>query len=364
MGSGDVSGADGGSADVGGGGDRDDEWGRGSAHEDGVNEAGAPETGMNDPGGGEPVVRDSAVHESAVSDRRAASESAANEPGVRLLGPAEVRSLAAALDLRPTKKLGQNFVIDPNTIRRIVVAARLDPGQRVLEVGPGLGSLTLGLLDGGARVVAVEIDDRLAARLPETLAEYAPGVPVDVLRADALTVTEAQLAEVGDQPSALVANLPYNVSVPVLIHLLTALPGIRTGLVMVQQEVAERIAAGPGSKVYGVPSVKLAWFGQWELAGLVGTNVFWPAPNVGSALLRFTARDHVPEDEVARDQLFAVVDAAFSARRKTLRQGLAAWAGSAASAEAKLRDAGIDPSARAEQLGFADFVRLARHDVP
>lgn len=281
-----------------------------------------------------------------------------------LLGPAEVRALAGALDLQPTKKLGQNFVIDPNTIRRIVAAARTDPGQRVLEIGPGLGSLTLGLLDAGADVIAVEIDQRLAARLPITLADRAPGKQVDVLGADALELPLSDLADVGELPTAIVANLPYNVSVPVLIHLLTVVPTLRQGLVMVQHEVAERIAAQPGSKVYGVPSVKLAWFGRWEIAGLVGTNVFWPAPNVGSALLRFTANGDGAGDEALRTATFDVVDAAFSARRKTLRQSLAAWAGSPQAAEARLRDAGIDPSARAERLGLLDFVALADSSRP
>ncbi len=282
------------------------------------------------------------------------------DSGVKLLGPSDVRALAATLDIRPTKKLGQNFVIDPNTIRRIVAASGVVPGQRVLEVGPGLGSLTLGLMDVGAHVVAVEIDARLADQLPATLAERAPGVPADVLHSDAMAVTAAEVEAAGDSPTALVANLPYNVSVPVLVHLLTVLPGVRTGLVMVQQEVAERIAAPPGSKVYGVPSAKLAWFGRWEVAGLVGTNVFWPAPNVGSALLRFSARDVSLGDEALRGEVFAAIEAAFSARRKTLRQALGDWAGSPAAAEAILRSAGIDPSNRAERLSLADFVGLAK----
>lgn len=278
---------------------------------------------------------------------------------VRLLGPADVRALAADLGVQPTKKLGQNFVIDPNTIRRIVAAAGVRAGQRVLEVGPGLGSLTLGLLDAEASVVAVEIDDRLAERLPRTIREFAPGVGIDVIREDALKVSAAQVEAVGAPPSAIVANLPYNVSVPVLIHLLTTLPGVRSGLVMVQQEVAERIAAGPGTRTYGVPSVKLAWFGRWDVAGLVGTHVFWPAPNVGSALLRFVAHDDLPGDDGLRAELFAVVEAGFSARRKTLRQALASWAGSPSEVERIVRSVGIDPSTRAEQLSRDDFVRIA-----
>ncbi len=277
---------------------------------------------------------------------------------VRLLGPAQVRELAAELSIQPTKKLGQNFVIDPNTIRRIVQAARVEPGTRVLEIGPGLGSLTLGLLEAGSSVVVVEIDRRLAARLPATVSERAPGAHVDVIVGDAMQVGRPEIAAAGASPVALVANLPYNVSVPVLVHVLGQLPSIHTGLVMVQQEVAERIAARPGGRVYGAPSAKLAWYGQWELAGLVGTNVFWPAPNVGSALLRFTGAE-APGDDALRCETFAVIEAAFSARRKTLRQALAGWAGSAAQAEARLRAAGVDPQARAERLGVAEFVALA-----
>src|SRR3954452_15998589 len=198
--------------------------------------------------------------------------------GPRLLGPADVRSLAASLDLRPTKQRGQNFVIDANTVRRIVRESGVGPDDVVVEVGPGLGSLTLALLEVAGRVVAIEVDDRLAALLPETIAAYAPGQAdrFEVVLADAMRVDTVP----GPAPTALVANLPYNVSVPVLLHLLTLLPSLQHGLVMVQSEVAERLAAAPGSKVYGIPSVKAAWFADVRRAGTIGRNVFWPAPNV------------------------------------------------------------------------------------
>ena len=276
--------------------------------------------------------------------------------GSRLLGPAEVRSLAAELDLRPTKQRGQNFVIDANTVRRIVREARVGPDDVVVEVGPGLGSLTLALLEVGARVVAVEVDERLAARLPATVAEHAPDAldRLDVVTADALRVTELP----GPPPTTLVANLPYNVSVPVLIHLLTLLPSLERGLVMVQAEVADRLSAGPGSKVYGIPSVKAAWFADVRRAGAVSRQVFWPEPNVDSGLVAWTRRDP-PATSASREQVFAVVDAAFAQRRKGLRGALRALAGSADAAETALVRAGIDPLARGEQLTVLDFTRLA-----
>ena len=276
--------------------------------------------------------------------------------GSRLLGPAEVRSLAAELDLRPTKQRGQNFVIDANTVRRIVRESGVGPGDVVVEVGPGLGSLTLALLDVGVHVVAVEVDERLAARLPATVAEWAPDAVdrLEVVAADALRVTELP----GPPPTALVANLPYNVSVPVLIHLLTLLPSLERGLVMVQAEVADRLAAPPGSKVYGVPSVKAAWFADVRRAGTVGRQVFWPAPNVDSGLVAWERRDP-PQTTATREQVFAVVDAAFAQRRKGLRGALRVLAGSAGAAEAALTRAGIDPLARGESLGVRDFARIA-----
>lgn len=276
--------------------------------------------------------------------------------GPRLLGPAEVRSLAAALDLRPTKQRGQNFVIDANTCRRIVRQSGIGADDVVLEVGPGLGSLTLALLEVARRVVAVEIDDKLAAALPGTIATHAPGqvARFEVIHADALRI--ASLPD--PQPTALVANLPYNVSVPVLLHMMTLLPSLERGLVMVQAEVADRLAAPPGSKVYGVPSVKAAWFADVRRAGSIGRNVFWPAPNVDSGLVAWTRRDP-PATTATRQQVFAVIDAAFAHRRKALRGALRELAGSAEAAEAALTHAGVEPLARGESLGIHQFVGIA-----
>ena len=276
--------------------------------------------------------------------------------GPRLLGPADVRSLAASLGIRPTKQRGQNFVIDANTVRRIVRAAGLTPSDVVVEVGPGLGSLTLALLGAAERVVAVEIDPLLAGALPSTVASYAPDHVdrFEVVEADALRVTSLP----GPPPTALVANLPYNVSVPVLLHLMEILPSLRHGLVMVQAEVADRLAARPGSRTYGVPSVKAAWYASVRRAGSIGRNVFWPAPNVDSGLVAWEHRDPPPVD-VSREQVFAVVDAAFAQRRKTLRSTLKGYAGSAEAAEAALAHAGISPMARGESLGIEEFARIA-----
>lgn len=278
------------------------------------------------------------------------------EEPLPLLGATEIRRLADELGIRPTKTLGQNFVIDGNTIRRIVAAADLDPGQTVLEVGPGLGSLTLGILDAAAKVVAVEIDPPLARRLPETVAEFRPGREADltVILSDALKVTELP-----NEPTALVANLPYNVAVPVVLHLLEHFPSIRHGLVMVQDEVADRMSAVPGSKIYGVPSVKGAWYGTMRKAGVIGMNVFWPAPKIHSGLVSFT-RDAKRGDAPPRTEVFAVIDAAFAQRRKTLRAALSGWAGSGARAEAILNRAGIDPRERGEKLDIDGFVAIAR----
>ncbi|MGM1059813.1 16S rRNA (adenine(1518)-N(6)/adenine(1519)-N(6))-dimethyltransferase RsmA [Saccharothrix sp. Mg75] len=282
--------------------------------------------------------------------------SPSTDPGSSLLGPADVRRLAAELDVRPTKKLGQNFVHDPNTVRRIVAAAELTADDVVLEVGPGLGSLTLALLPACRAVVAVEIDGKLAERLPATAAERAPLLAdrLTVVHEDAMRVTADRLPVA---PTALVANLPYNIAVPVVLHLLAELPSLRTGLVMVQSEVADRMAAPPGSKVYGVPSVKLAWYADARRAGPVSRAVFWPVPNVDSALVAFTRRES--PSSVDRKALFSLVDAAFAQRRKMLRGALAGWAGSAAAAERLLVEAGVDPAVRGEQLGVADFVRIA-----
>jgi 16S rRNA (adenine1518-N6/adenine1519-N6)-dimethyltransferase len=275
-----------------------------------------------------------------------------------LLGPAAIRDLAQQLELRPTKTLGQNFLHDANTIRRIVRTAELTPEDVVLEVGPGLGSLTLGLLPAAAHVTAVEIDPRLAALLPRTVAERAPALAdrLTVVEADALRIREVP----GRAPTALVANLPYNVAVPVLLHLLELLPTLRRALVLVQAEVAERLAAAPGSPAYGVPSAKAAWYGEVRRAGNVGRRVFWPEPNVDSGLVALDRRPPPPGDRAAT---FAVIDAAFATRRKGLRAALARWAGGPAAAEARLRAAGIDPTTRGEQLSVADFARLAATEV-
>jgi 16S rRNA (adenine1518-N6/adenine1519-N6)-dimethyltransferase len=273
-----------------------------------------------------------------------------------LLGPAAVREIAGRLGIRPSKRLGQNFVIDPGTVRRIVTLAGLSPEDVVLEVGPGFGSLTLGLLPAVSRVVAVEVDPALATELPRTVAARAPGLAgrLEVVTGDAARVVRLP----GEPPSALVANLPYNVAVPVVLHLLATQPSLARGLVMVQAEVADRMTAPPGSRVYGVPSVKLAWFASARRAGGVPRTVFWPVPNVDSGLVAFTRRPP-PAVNVRRDEVFAVVDAAFSQRRKTLRAALARWAGSAAQAERILVAAGVEPGARGESLTVADFARIA-----
>lgn len=273
----------------------------------------------------------------------------------RLLGPADVRALAARLDLRPTKQRGQNFVIDANTVRRIVREAGVTADDVVVEVGPGLGSLTLALLEVVGRVVAIEVDDKLAGLLPETIAAYAPAQAdrLEVVRADAMRVDEVP----GPPPTALVANLPYNVSVPVLLHLLALLPSLERGLVMVQAEVADRLAAPPGSKVYGVPSVKAAWFADVRRAGAIGRNVFWPAPNVDSGLVAWTRREP-PSTMVPRERVFDVVDAAFAQRRKALRGALRVLA-PAEVVDAALERAGVEPLARGETLTVHDFVRIA-----
>jgi 16S rRNA (adenine1518-N6/adenine1519-N6)-dimethyltransferase len=275
---------------------------------------------------------------------------------VTLLGPAEVRELAARLGVRPTKTLGQNFVHDPNTVRRIVRAADPAAGDVVVEVGPGLGSLTLALLPQVERVHAVEIDPALAAALPATVAKHDPehADRLRVINRDALRVTAADF---DSPPTALVANLPYNVAVPVVLHLLATLPELRHGLVMVQKEVADRLTAGPGSKTYGVPSVKLAWYAEARQAGRVPPGVFWPVPNVDSGLVAFTRRE--PPADVDRDQVFAVVDAAFAQRRKILRGALAGWAGGPDEAERLLRAAGVDPGARGESLPVERFAAIA-----
>jgi 16S rRNA (adenine1518-N6/adenine1519-N6)-dimethyltransferase len=300
------------------------------------------------------------------------SENTSDSTGIRLLGPVEIRGLAAELDITPTKKLGQNFVLDPNTVRRIVTAADLTTDDHVIEVGPGLGSLTLALLEQAGDVTAVEIDPRLAERLPRTVADYAPERTDDVrvVLHDALTLSAADLDAAGvPRPTALVANLPYNVSVPVLLHLLQEFPSITRVLVMVQLEVADRLAASPGSKIYGVPSVKAGFHGRVRRAGTVGKNVFWPAPKIDSGLVRIdrwtdATRPWQPAvDEIGgerlRAEVFAVTDAAFLQRRKTLRAALSGYFGSGAAAGDVLEAAGIDPKERGEKLGTGQFVDLA-----
>jgi 16S rRNA (adenine1518-N6/adenine1519-N6)-dimethyltransferase len=268
----------------------------------------------------------------------------------------QLQALLAEHGVTPSRALGQNFVVDPNTVRRIVRTARLEPDDVVVEVGPGLGSLTLGLLDAAASVVAVEIDPLLAAQLPHTVAERRPdrAAGLTVVAADALRLDSLP----GPAPTALVANLPYNVAVPVLLHLLALLPGLRRCLVMVQAEVADRLAAPPGSRTYGVPSVKAAWYADVRRAGAVGASVFWPAPRVESGLVSLVRRPP-PPGAASRAEVFACVDAAFAQRRKTLRAALAGWAGSAAEADAVLRAAGVDPGARGERLTVAEFARVA-----
>ena len=271
-----------------------------------------------------------------------------------LLGPAEIRDLAALLDIQPTKKLGQNFVIDGNTVRKIVTTAAVTAGETVVEVGPGLGSLTLGLLETGASVVAVEIDKRLAAQLPVTVEAMQPGAALTVITQDALTITALP-----DDPTVLVANLPYNVSVPVLLHFLEHFPSLERGLVMVQAEVGERLAAQPGSKVYGAPSAKANWYGAWKTSGKVSRQVFWPVPNVDSILVGFS-REEQPGTETERVETFRIIDAAFQQRRKMLRQALAELMGGSAVASTRIEAAGLAPTSRGEELTVLDFLAIAR----
>jgi len=283
------------------------------------------------------------------------------DPQGPLLGPADIRELAAALGVRPTKQRGQNFVIDANTVRRIVRTAQVTPEDSVVEVGPGLGSLTLALLEAAAHVTAVEIDDVLAAALPATIEARIPQKKdaFALVHSDAMLVRELP----GPAPTALVANLPYNVAVPVLLHMLDTFPTIERTLVMVQAEVADRLAAAPGSKVYGVPSVKANWYADVKRAGSIGRNVFWPAPNVDSGLVGLVRRAEPVATTATKREVFAVVDAAFAQRRKTLRAALSGWAGSAAAAEAALVAAGVSPQARGEALTVEEFARIAENKV-
>lgn len=292
------------------------------------------------------------------SERAAGSAESAEGAGAALLGPAQIRDLAQRLDLRPTKQWGQNFVVDANTVRKIVRVARVGEDDVVVEVGPGLGSLTLALLPVVHRVIAIEVDPRLAGALEDTVRTLQPQ-NADKLRlvaGDALTITRLP----GPKPTALVANLPYNISVPVVLSFLEHFPSLQRVLVMVQLEVAERLAAKPGSKTYGVPSLKAAWYAEVDLAGRIGRNVFWPAPNVDSGLVSLVRRDP-PRTSASREEVFRCIDAAFLHRRKSLRGALASWAGSPALAEAALVAAGVDPRARGEQLDIEAFARIAEH---
>ena len=274
---------------------------------------------------------------------------------VELLGAGEIRSLATELDLRPTKKLGQNFVIDPNTIRKIVSAAQLSATDKVVEIGPGLGSLTLGLLEKVDQLIAIEFDEKLASRLSLTLDQKAPQKSCQIVHADAMNVTELDF-----EPDALVANLPYNISVPVILHFLENFSSISKVLVLVQAEVAARLVAGPGSKTYGSPSAKLAWYGKATAAGVVSRSIFWPVPNVDSALVYFEKRS-TPLPTTLRAEVFRVIDGAFAQRRKTLRQALSGWAGSPDQAEQILLKAGVSPQARGEDLSIDNFIEVAKH---
>jgi 16S rRNA (adenine1518-N6/adenine1519-N6)-dimethyltransferase len=273
---------------------------------------------------------------------------------VELLGAGEIRSLASELDLRPTKKLGQNFVIDPNTIRKIVAAAQLSATDKVVEIGPGLGSLTLGLLEKVDNLIAIEFDQKLATRLASTLKQKASEKSCQIVHADAMNVSQLDF-----EPDALVANLPYNISVPVILHFLESFPSISKVLVLVQAEVAARLVAGPGSKTYGSPSAKLAWYGKATAAGVVSRSIFWPVPNVDSALVYFEKRATALPPSL-RPEVFRVVDGAFAQRRKTLRQALSGWAGSPDQAEQMLIKAGVSPQARGEDLSIDDFIEVAK----
>ena len=271
-----------------------------------------------------------------------------------LLGAAQIRELAAALDLKPSKSLGQNFVIDSNVCTKIVRTAAVGPTDIALEIGPGLGSLTLALLDSAASVVAVEIDSRLAGQLPITVANHFEHPEnLTVLNQDALSIQSLPV-----NPTVLVANLPYNVSVPVLLHLLEKFESLRTGVVMVQAEVADRLAAKPGTKEYGIPSVKAAWWAEVKGAGSVSRSVFWPAPNVDSKLVSFTRRQ-TPGDEELRRKVFTIIDAAFAQRRKMLRSALSSLYGSSSAAEQILQRADIDPTLRGEALEISSFCAIA-----
>ena len=271
-----------------------------------------------------------------------------------LLGAAEIRELAAALDLKPSKSLGQNFVHDGNVCKKIVRIAGLTSTDIALEIGPGLGSLTLAMLEEAQSVVAVEIDNRLATQLPITASKHSERADkLTVITQDALTLKSLPV-----DPTVLIANLPYNVSVPVFLHLLEILPTLRSGVVMVQAEVANRLAANPGGKEYGIPSVKAAWWADVKNVGTVSRSIFWPAPNVDSKLVGFTRRETAGSEE-SREKVFTIIDAAFAQRRKMLRSALSSLYGSSSAAEAILIKAGIDPTLRGEALQIESFCKIA-----
>lgn len=291
---------------------------------------------------------------------RVESASTPDNSASGLLGPVEVRELAERLGVSPTKKLGQNFVIDRNTVRKIVRLAHVEAADSVIEVGPGLGSLTLGLTETGAHVLAVEIDGRLAQELPHTVSTMQPHSAdrLRVVHSDALALTAEHIGST--TPDVLVANLPYNVSVPILMHLLELLPGLRRGLVMVQAEVGHRIAAAPGTKEYGSPSAKAAWYGDWRIAGTVSRRIFWPVPGVDSVLVGYEQRTSALGTERERTLTFELINAAFAGRRKMLRQSLQLVLGPIETVIEVLTHAGIDPTLRAEQLGVTQFLAVAR----
>ena len=275
-----------------------------------------------------------------------------------LLGAAEIRALAQSLDLKPSKSLGQNFVIDANVCRKIVRTAGVSADDIALEIGPGLGSLTLAMMEEAKAVIAVEIDPRLAQQLPITVAAHSDSSEkLTVIHHDALTIKELPAA-----PTVLVANLPYNVSVPVFLHLLEIFPTLRSGVVMVQAEVADRLAAKPNTKEYGIPSVKAAWWADVSNAGSVSRSIFWPAPNVDSKLVGFIRRQ-TPGDEALRKQVFAIIDLAFAQRRKMLRSALSSMYGGSSAAEVVLSSAGIDPTLRGEALDIHAFCKIAKQGL-
>ncbi len=271
-----------------------------------------------------------------------------------LLGAAEIREIAERIGVRPTKKLGQNFVVDANTCRKIVKNADVGPEDVALEIGPGLGSLTLAMLESAKEVIAIEIDDRLAAELPETAKRHGfDASKLTIINQDAMGISTLPI-----QPTVLVANLPYNVSVPVLLRFLELFPTLRSGVVMVQSEVADRLVAKPNSKTYGSPSVKATWWADLSSAGTVSRSIFWPVPNVDSSLVRFV-RHESAGDEALRKVVFKIIDAAFAQRRKMMRAALSDMCGGSAAASSIIEASGIDPTIRGEALELSDFIKIA-----